>query len=128
MGVRSMERHEMIHGPAGGWEMFEAFGLFLGVLFLLGLLALAAWGAYRLIGKLQVGAHVDSAESILRERFARGEIPASEYEETLEILRRHPLQEEDSVLTTSADGGRKRYEEYVREAMNRLRFGRRVDS
>ena len=42
----------MAHGPAGGWGMFEAFGSFLGVLLLLGLLVLSTWGAYCLIGGL----------------------------------------------------------------------------
>lgn len=32
-------------------------------------------------------AQVDSAEHILRERFARGEIDAEEYEHSLEVLR-----------------------------------------
>lgn len=115
-----MERHEMMHGSAGGWE---AFGAFLGALFVLGLLALAAWGAYRLIGNSQILGRMDPAESILRERFARGEIPASEYEETLEILRRHQPRESRSLMTSAA-GPRKSYEEYLREAMNRLRLGR----
>ena len=60
--------------------MFEALRAILGASLLLGLLPLAGWGAYRLIGNLQIGARIDPAEGILGERFARGEIPASEYE------------------------------------------------
>ena len=45
---------------------FETFGPFLGVLLLLGLLALAAWGAYHLVGNLQIGGGVDPAEDHLR--------------------------------------------------------------
>ena len=59
MGERSMEGHEMAHGQAGGWEALEAFGTLLGVLLLLSLLTLVAWGAYRLIGSLQIGGWVD---------------------------------------------------------------------
>ncbi len=38
-------------------------------------------------GSERHGARVDSAEEILRERFARGEIDAEEYERSLEVLR-----------------------------------------
>ena len=116
----------MMRGPAGGWGMFEAFGAFLGVLLLLGLLALAAWGAYRLIPNSRIDARLDPAEGILRERFARGEIPAGEYEETLEILRRHPQQGNSPLPTYVAEP--RRYERYLREAINRLRLGRDAGS
>ena len=108
--------------------VFEAFGVFLGVLLLLDLLALVAWTAYRFIGSLQVGGRIDPAESILRERFARGEIPAGEYEETLEVLRRQPSWGACMSLTASAGEPRKGYEEYVSEAMNRLQQGRETGS
>src|SRR3712207_9446257 len=53
------------------------------------------------------GATRDSAEEILRERFARGDISAEEYEKTMKAMRETPP--------------RKNYEDYVREAEERLR-------
>lgn len=66
----------------------------LGILFFIGLLALIAWAAVRVFpdwrerleGSGSAG-RTGSAEEILRERFARGEIDAEEYERSLEVLR-----------------------------------------
>ena len=116
-----------IHGPPGGSEFVEAIGTFSAFLLLLVVLALLAWGAYRLILRLRVDAWSDPAEGILRERLARGEVSAEEYESTLEILRSSrpqgafPERHYGSSL-------RKTYEDYVREAMNRLRAGRGAGS
>ena len=51
-----------------------------------GLLAVAAWGVTRLLPSLR-GERAGSAEEILRERFARGEISAEEFQRSVEILR-----------------------------------------
>ena len=56
------------------------------ILFLAGLLAVAAWGVTRLLPSLR-GERAGSAEEILRERFARGEISAEEFQRSIEILR-----------------------------------------
>lgn len=66
----------------------------LGILFFIGLLALIAWAAVRMfpdwrkrLQGLGPEGRTGSAEEILRERFARGEIDAEEYESSLEVLR-----------------------------------------
>jgi uncharacterized membrane protein len=48
------------------------------ILILAGILAVAAWGVTRLLPSRR-GERTGSAEDILRERFARGEISAEEY-------------------------------------------------
>ena len=80
----------------------------LAILFLGGLLAMTVWGATRLLPPRR-GERTGSAEEILRERFARGEISAEEYLRSYEVLRETSSQ--------------KSYEDYVREAMERLRPG-----
>ena len=62
------------------------------LLFWGGLLAFAAWALIRIFpnrpgGNGDSGARGESAEEILRKRFARGEIDAEEYERTLEVLK-----------------------------------------
>lgn len=61
------------------------------LLFWVGLIALIAWAVVRFFparsGGERSGGPRDSAEEVLRERFARGEIDAEEYERSLEILR-----------------------------------------
>jgi putative membrane protein len=83
------------------------------VLVLAGLLAVVAWGVTRLLPSLR-GGRAGSAEEILRERFARGEISAEEYVKTYEVLHETP--------------SRRSYEDYVRDAMERLRPGRGTGS
>ena len=60
------------------------------------------------------GERAGSAEEILRERFARGEISAEEYVKSYEVLQETP--------------SRRSYEDYVRDAMERLRSGRNTGS
>ncbi len=60
------------------------------------------------------GERAVSAEEILRERFARGEISAEEYVKSYEVLQETP--------------SRRSYEDYVRDAMERLRSGRNTGS
>ncbi|HEX6710223.1 MAG TPA: hypothetical protein VF068_07800 [Rubrobacter sp.] len=129
MENRILEGHEMMHGQAVGWEFFDAFGPLLGLLLLAGLLALTAWYAYQLAVRLRVGARVDPAVVIVRERLARGEVSADEYESTLEVLRKSQPQEQSKSLRSSdrSSNGRT-YEDYVREAMNRLRLGRSAET
>ena len=80
----------------------------IALLVVAGLLAVAAWGVTRLLPSLR-GERAGSAEEILRERFARGEISAEEYLKSYEVLQETP--------------SRKSYEDYVRDAMDRLRPG-----
>ena len=81
----------------------------IAILVLAGFLAVAVWGATRLLPDGR-GERTDSAQEILRERFARGEISAEEYLKSHEVLRETPSQ-------------KKSYEDYVRDAMQRLRPG-----
>jgi putative membrane protein len=83
-----------------GWSPFWMIGMFFNLLVFVGLVALIAWGVSRILSVRQGGG--DSAEEILRQRFARGEIGAEEYERSYEALR-------------------KDYEDYVREAKEQVR-------
>ena len=71
-------------------ELWEPEVLLL-IAFLGGLVAVVVWLVMRAFPKVrrdeQLGAPRDSAEEILRERFARGEITAEEYQRSIEILR-----------------------------------------
>jgi putative membrane protein len=61
------------------------------IVFLGGLVAAVVWLGVRIFPKVRrderLEAPRDSAEEILRERFARGEITAEEYQRSIEILR-----------------------------------------
>ena len=91
-------------GPMGGWDVGFWWPFMLVRLLLWGIfLSLLVWFAVRMFsrgrGDTPPGATIDSAEEILRERFARGDISAEEYERALEILRRgmaRRTHEEDS--------------------------------
>ncbi len=86
-GMRGMG--QMMGGPMMGGGF-----MILWLIFLVAIIALAVWLLMRLFAS-QRGAggaerqqpRGDSAEEILRERFARGEIDAEEYEHSLEVLR-----------------------------------------
>ena len=82
----------------GGWGVFGmAWMLLLPLLFIGGPIALAVWAVMMLAsrghasGEHTAGSagevHEQSAEETLRQRFARGEIDAEEYEERRRILR-----------------------------------------
>lgn len=86
----------------------------IAILVLAGLLAVAAWGVTRILPSRR-GERAGSAEEILRERFARGEISAEEYVQSYEVLRE----------TTPS---RRSYEDYVRDLMERLRPGQGTGS
>jgi uncharacterized membrane protein len=77
-----------------GWHEYGGFGtveVLILLLFWGGLVALIAWLVVRIFpkdrGDARPGAPRNRAEEILRERFARGEITAEEYERALEVLR-----------------------------------------
>ncbi len=76
------------HGPRD--ELWEPEVLLL-ILFLGGLVAVVTWLVVRIFprvrGDERPEAPRDSAEEILRERFARGEISAEEFQRSTEILR-----------------------------------------
>jgi putative membrane protein len=92
-------------GHGGGfWGAWMLVPLLLWVAFF----GLVAWGALRVFSVRQGGGRTaDSAEEVLRERFARGEVDAETYERSLDTLRR--------------GSSRQGYEDYVREAEERLR-------
>ena len=96
-------------GPMGGWGglwwPFMLIPLLLWGVFL----SLLVWLAVRVFSKgrgaARPGATMDSAEEILRERFARGEINAEEYERSLEILRGERTYGGDSDQEPGERGG-----------------------
>jgi uncharacterized membrane protein len=96
-----------------GGDFFDLIEGGIAILVLAGLLAVAAWGVTRLLTPRR-GERVGSAEEILRERFARGEISAEEYVKSYEVLHETPP--------------RRSYEDYVRDLMDRLRPGRGTGS
>jgi putative membrane protein len=95
------------HHGGGFFEMIEAG---FTILFLLAFLAVAVWGVTRL-SLARRGERAGSAEEILRERFARGEISSEEFQRSHEVLQE----------TAPSQRG---YENYVRDFMDRLRPGR----
>ena len=86
----------------GGWSAFGIIGMLVGILvpllFFGGLIAVIVWAVMRLGSgghatserhdASSAGVHKHSAEEILQQRFARGEINAEDYEERRRILRR----------------------------------------
>lgn len=77
-------------GMMGGWGTFGWLGMLIPLLFWGGLLALIVWAIVRAFpnqNNERREPQVESAEEIIRTRFARGEIGAEEYESSLETLR-----------------------------------------
>lgn len=99
-GLSPMGQGGMMHqqggwGPGsmmnGGWEAWGLLWMLVPLLFWGGLLALVVWAVVRLttsnqLGGGHMGAREESAEEILKQRFARGEIDAEEFEERCRIL------------------------------------------
>jgi putative membrane protein len=75
-------------GSGGSWWPWILFP----ILFWGGILSLIAWIVARIFPRSRADNRLeaprDSAEEILRERFARGEITAEEYERILRVLKR----------------------------------------
>jgi putative membrane protein len=78
------------HGRGPLDELWEPEFILL-IVFLGGLVAAVVWLGVRIFPKVRrderMEAPRDSAEEILRERFARGEITAEEYQRSIKILR-----------------------------------------
>jgi putative membrane protein len=109
----------MMDGPMGGWNAGFWWPFMLVRLLVWGVfLSLLIWCAVHVFsrgqGNTRPGATTDSAEEILRERFARGDISAEEYEKSMKAMRETPPQKD--------------YEDYVREAEERLRSERDAGS
>jgi putative membrane protein len=85
----------MMGGFDGVMGSFGGLWMLLPILFWGGFLALIVWAVVRIFPERRSGerSEVRSSEEILRERFARGEIDAEEYERSLKVLRneRSPL-------------------------------------
>ena len=67
----------------GGWLMMG-----IGMLIWVALIALVVWLVVRAFGPRPGGGGSQSAEDLLRRRYASGEIDAEEYQSRLETLRR----------------------------------------
>lgn len=83
-------------GMMGGWGVFGWLWMLLPLLFWGGLLAVIVWAVVRVFpnrraedGRFEARGDPagDPAENALRERFARGEVDADEYERSLRVLR-----------------------------------------
>jgi putative membrane protein len=103
--MASIMMHDMTGGFWGPWILFP-------ILFWGGIVFLIAWTVTRIFptgrGDDRSDVPRDSAEEILRQRFARGEINAEEYERSLEILRRGTTRRtygEDSTRESGERGG-----------------------
>ena len=104
MLLRGGDFFEMIHDLIEGG---------IAILILAGLLAVTVWSVTRILSSRR-GERAGSAEEILRERFARGEISAEEYVKSYQVMHETPSQ--------------RSYEDYVRDLMERLRPGRDTGS
>jgi putative membrane protein len=77
-------------GMMGGWGAFGWLWMLIPLLFWGGLLTLIVWAIIRVFpgqNNERREFQGESAEEILRARFARGEIEAEEYESSLQTLR-----------------------------------------
>ncbi len=101
-----------------GWGVgFWGPWMFFPTLFWIAFLGLIVWAVTRKFSTWQPGGsrrRGDQAEEILRERFARGEMDAEEYQRAVETLH--------------GNSSQSRYEDYVREAEDRLKREREEDS
>jgi putative membrane protein len=95
------------HGSWGHGGGFLGPWMLVSALLWLTFFGLLVWVAVRLFYVRQGGRTADSAEEILRQRFARGEVDVETYENALDALRRN--------------SSGQNYGDYVREAEERLR-------
>lgn len=82
--------HGFDNGPGRMMGGFSSWWVLVPILFWAGLLALIGWAVARIFPKSRPGSDEprrDNAEEVLRERFARGEVDAEEYERSLGVLR-----------------------------------------
>ncbi len=89
------------NGPGQVMGGFGSWWLLVPILFWGGLLALTGWAIARIFPKGRSGGdgpRRDNAEEVLRERFARGEVDAEEYERSLEVLRGNVRRSKESNL------------------------------
>jgi len=70
----------MGYGGFGAMAGLGWLGMRLGLLALIGVIALVVWGAGALLGQRSTADDVDTLE-LSRQRYARGEISQAEYEE-----------------------------------------------
>ncbi len=97
-------------GMMGEWGGYGLTGGLLYILLLVGLPGLMAWILVSVFSNQRPGSvsfanRTDVAEEVLRERFARGELSAREFENALRILRGGPMHDN--------------YEDFVRQARQR---------
>jgi len=71
-----------------GWHYGDWWMMGIGMLFWIAVLAVVVWLIVRTTGPRAAEPRGDSAEEVLRRRFAAGEIDAEEYDRRLELLRR----------------------------------------
>ena len=95
------------HGSWGHGGGFLGPWMLVSALLWLTFFSLLVWVAVRMFNVRQGGRTADSAEEILRQRFARGEVDVQTYENALDALRRNSPGQS--------------YGDYVREAEERLR-------
>ena len=105
----------MMGGDMMGGDMMGGFGLawmLINLLVLVGVVALVAWALVRAFSARGKGGgapedRADSAEEILRNRFARGEIGPEEYEQSLSVLRGEPVRATPEDHSGSIEGQRR---------------------
>ena len=95
MGTHGME------GMMGGWDIAEMIGSLFGLFFMVGLVALILFVALRIFSGRQGLGRPDSAENILKERFARGVRLADPYD-----ARRGGEDERDTRIGQARDAER----------------------
>jgi putative membrane protein len=97
------------HGSWGHGGAFLGPWILVSALLWLAFFGLLVWVAVRMFYIRQGGGRMaDSAEEILRQRFARGEVDVETYENALDALRRNY-------------SGHRSYDDYVKEAEEGLR-------
>jgi putative membrane protein len=79
---------DLVHGPGGGFVFWPVFLLI--PLFWILVIGFFIFFGRRMWRRNHYWAATQGAESVLRERYARGEIDETEYRQRLEVLRAHP--------------------------------------
>lgn len=96
----------------GGWGTFGLAGALVNLLLLVGVLALAAWGLAAILRARGAAGRApekgaDSAEEILRNRFARGEMSAEEYARSMNVLHGEPAHASYEEYLRAVEGQRR---------------------